>query len=93
MIDDKVYDERNQIFENDEDASNDDKEDLKVEILRSKRYIYNNEKYYVEIDQTNMIDEKESYKRDQIGEKKWINNEYIYISLQTDKIELQDIYR
>ena len=67
MIDEKGSDEKNQIDENDEDISTDYIEVLKVGTLCPKRDIYDIEKESNERNQVNIIDDKNSYEKDQIG--------------------------
>ena len=84
MIDDKEYDERDQIGENDEDRLNDDIEVLKLGKLSSKRYIDNIDKWSDEINRIDMIYNQESDERDQVGE----NDKYIL----TDDIEFLKLW-
>ena len=80
MTYDKESDEINQIGENDENRITVNIEVLKLVTLSPKKYIYNIEKGYDEINRINMIGDKESDGRDHIGE----NHEEIL----TDDIEV-----
>ena len=86
MNDKKVSDERNQTDKN-KDRLTDDIEFLKVGILCSKIERYNNEKKSDEINQVNIIYDKEYDERDKIGEKQRINIEYRYLIFESDKID------
>ena len=70
MIDYKEYDERDQTGENDEDRFTDDIYFLKMGTLSAHKNIENIDKKYNEGNCIDNIDDKESVKRDQIGERK-----------------------
>ena len=70
MSDGKEYDERDQIGENDEDRLTDNIAFLKLLKLSFQNNIDNIDKKYSEKNQIDMIYDKESDERDQIGGRK-----------------------